>query len=80
MLLTGLAVMSSAAEPLRNRREFVAALNKIEEEMPEAEVLKLLGKPDDIQTHEDHGGSLGGRGKSGVTARPGISPRRRLAK
>lgn len=42
-----------AAEPLRNRREFITALNKIQEGMPEAEVRKLLGPPDDIRTHDD---------------------------
>jgi hypothetical protein len=40
----------------RTRHEFVAALAKVEEGMPEDQVLGLLGKPDDIQTQRDPGG------------------------
>jgi hypothetical protein len=48
---------SVAAEPetekLRSRREFAAAMNKLEEGMLADEVLRLLGPPDDIRTRSD---------------------------
>ncbi|HXY37074.1 MAG TPA: hypothetical protein VEI07_22795, partial [Planctomycetaceae bacterium] len=48
-----------AGEPLRDRRAFAEAMNKIKEGMPEAEVIALVGQPDDVSTDKDWGGSLG---------------------
>ncbi len=39
-----------------SRHEFAHKLSQVKEGMPEAEVLALLGKPDDIRTHTDAGG------------------------
>lgn len=46
---------SRAAEPLRDRREFAAAISKVNEGMSADDVLKLLGKPDDVITRRDTG-------------------------
>ena len=47
-----------ASPPLRDRRAFAAAMNKIHEGMSQAEVVALLGKPDDVQTQIDWGNIL----------------------
>lgn len=39
-------------EPPRSRRAFAQAINKVNEGMPEAEVVALLGKPDAVSTEE----------------------------
>src|SRR5439155_26392043 len=38
------------------RQAFARAMSKIKEGMAEKDVLALLGKPDDIRTHNDPGG------------------------
>src|SRR5690349_10336459 len=40
----------------KTRAEFVKAIAQIKEGMTEAEVVALLGKPDDVRTHRDPGG------------------------
>src|SRR5262245_48298283 len=45
-----------AAAPLPARKDFAAKLARIKEQMPAAEALAILGKPDDIRTQEDPGG------------------------
>jgi len=40
----------------KTRAEFVKAIANVKEGMMEAEVLALLGKPDDVRTHRDPGG------------------------
>lgn len=45
-----------ASDPLRSRSDFAKAINKVREGMLEAEVLALLGPPDDILTKRDLGG------------------------
>ncbi len=45
---------AQAVEP--TRAEFAAAMAKITKDMKADEVLKLLGKPDDIRTRFDPGG------------------------
>jgi hypothetical protein len=52
-LLAIAASSSHAKEPTRNRRAFAEAMNRVKEGMSEAEVLALLGKPDDVST-ENH--------------------------
>jgi thiol-disulfide isomerase/thioredoxin len=42
------AAVSPANEPPRDRRAFTQALNKIKNGMPEAEVIAIVGRPDDI--------------------------------
>jgi hypothetical protein len=42
-----------AGEPLRDRRAFAEAMNKIKEGMPEEEVIERLGQPDDVSTDKD---------------------------
>src|SRR5204863_104002 len=44
------------ADQPRTRREFAKAMSKLKEGMSEAEVLSLLGRPDDIRTQHDPGG------------------------
>src|SRR5262245_46388400 len=50
------AMAQPPSEPPRTRAEFASAMNKVKEEMPQAEVLALLGKPHDFKTEEDPGG------------------------
>jgi hypothetical protein len=50
-----LTTSSQATEPLRDRREFAAAISKVNEGMSAGDVLKLLGKPDDVVTRHDVG-------------------------
>ncbi len=45
--------LSHAKEPQRDRRAFAAAMNKIKEGMSEAEVVALVGQPDDVTTGRD---------------------------
>jgi hypothetical protein len=53
------AVMEIAAScalanpPARNRRAFAAAMSKVHEGMSQAEVIALIGKPDDVTTQKD---------------------------
>lgn len=44
-----------ASKP-KTRAEFVKAIAQVKEGMTEAEVVALLGKPDDVRTHRDPGG------------------------
>jgi hypothetical protein len=55
LLATPTIVVSKchSGERTRGRREFVQALNHVKAGMTEAEVLALLGKPDDIQSLTD---------------------------
>jgi hypothetical protein len=50
--------VSPAKEPPRGRRAFVQALNKIKKGMPEAEVIAIVGRPDDIGGKKER--NLGG--------------------
>jgi len=43
------------ANPPKTRREFARAMSEVTVGMSEKEVLAILGKPDDIQTHSDPG-------------------------
>lgn len=58
--ITSLVVGSTGAdEPpvtARSRKDFAAAMSRVTVGMPEAAVLSLLGKPDDIRTEHDAGG------------------------
>lgn len=47
---------AGGASKSKTRAEFVKAIAQVNEGMTEAEVLALLGKPDDIRTHRDPGG------------------------
>lgn len=40
-------------EPARDRRAFAAAMSKVQEHMPAAQALSLVGKPDDIMTSDE---------------------------
>ncbi|HEY2413596.1 MAG TPA: hypothetical protein VGI40_15205 [Pirellulaceae bacterium] len=42
--------------PARSRKDFAAAMSRVTEGMLEAEVLSLLGKPDDVRSEHDAGG------------------------
>jgi hypothetical protein len=48
-----------AKEPPRDRRAFAEAMNKVKEGMPAAEVLALVGRPDDILTGNESELTLG---------------------
>jgi len=50
------AAADPPAEPLRSRHEFATAMNKVKVGMSEAEVVALLGRPDDMRTERDPGG------------------------
>lgn len=53
-LLIGLAGLGHAeAEPPANRREFAAAMAKVETGTPKETIVRLLGKPDDVRTGKD---------------------------
>jgi hypothetical protein len=57
LALTALSVgVVPAGDRPRTRRELVDAINKVEEGMSRAQVIALLGKPDDIRTEDDRGG------------------------
>jgi hypothetical protein len=56
LLLAITARNSLATEPPRDRRAFVEAMNRVKVSMWEAEVLALVGKPDDVTTSKDWGG------------------------
>ena len=47
------ASISTAKEPPRDRRAFAREMGKIKEGMPQAEVIKILGPPDDVLTRKD---------------------------
>jgi hypothetical protein len=47
------ASISIAKEPPRDRRAFAREMGKIKEGMPQAEVIKILGPPDDVTTKKD---------------------------
>jgi hypothetical protein len=49
-------VADEAVIAVRSRREFAEAMSRVTEGMPAAEVVRLLGKPDDIRTEHDAGG------------------------
>ena len=57
-LLAAAALSSFAAEPLRDRRTFAEAMNKVKEGMSEAEVISLVGKPDDVRRRIGNSESL----------------------
>jgi hypothetical protein len=42
-----------AKEPVRNRRAFAEAMNKVQQGMSQVEVIALVGKPDDVSTQKD---------------------------
>ena len=44
---------SSAKQPVRNRRMFARAMNKVLRGMSQAEVIALVGKRDDVSTQKD---------------------------
>src|SRR5580704_11027272 len=49
-----IAVCSAPAlPPLRNRRAFAEAMSKVHEGMSQAEIIALVGKPDDVTTQKD---------------------------
>jgi hypothetical protein len=49
-----IAVCSALANPpLRNRRAFAEAMSKVHEGMSHAEIIALVGKPDDVTTQRD---------------------------
>jgi hypothetical protein len=50
------ALAADDAPVAKTRHQFAAAISKVEKGMPAAEVLKLLGKPDDIRGESDPGG------------------------
>jgi hypothetical protein len=52
------APISYGNEPPRSRRAFAEAMNKVKKGMPEAEVIALLGQPDDVTTDKDWGGRI----------------------
>lgn len=56
VLLATAARISPASEPPRSRREFAEVMSKVKVSMREAEVLALVGKPDDVTTSKDWGG------------------------
>ena len=56
LLLVCTSAQSQTALQPRTRAEFTAAMGKIHEGMLEEEVLKILGKPDDVRTQTDPGG------------------------
>jgi hypothetical protein len=45
-----------ADDPARTRHEFARAIGDVTEGMPEAKVLALLGRPEDVKTENDPGG------------------------
>ena len=47
------ATSALANAPSRNRRAFAAAMSKVQEGMSQAEVIALVGKPDDVTTQKD---------------------------
>ncbi|HXY34853.1 MAG TPA: hypothetical protein VEI07_11540 [Planctomycetaceae bacterium] len=47
-----------AGEPLRDRRAFAEAMNRIKKGMPEEEAVALVGQPDDVSTDKDWNGAL----------------------
>ena len=53
ILLAIAAPSSFAKEPPRNRRAFAKAMGKVKVGMSEAQVLALVGKPDDVSTPKD---------------------------
>ena len=57
-LLAIAAPFSLAKEPPRNRRAFAEAMSRVKEGMPQAEVLALIGKPDDIRASGYSGGLM----------------------
>ena len=52
------APFSLAKETPRNRRAFAEAMSRVKEGMPQAEVLALIGKPDDIRVSGYSGGLM----------------------
>lgn len=52
------APFSLAKETPRNRRTFAEAMSRVKEGMPQAEVLALIGKPDDIRVSGYSGGLM----------------------
>jgi hypothetical protein len=61
-LLALAPAFSHAGEPLRDRRAFADAMNKVKAGMSEDAVIALVGRPDDVSTEKDwpwrHGGTL----------------------
>src|ERR1700722_15216764 len=52
--ILGIAVSSALANaPSRNRRAFAEAMSQVQEGMSQAEVIALVGKPDDVTTQKD---------------------------
>ena len=54
--LVSVASHATGAEPAHSRHEFARAISQVEEGMPEADVLALLGWPDDVRSSRDPGG------------------------
>ncbi|HEV8000340.1 MAG TPA: hypothetical protein VGP63_10700, partial [Planctomycetaceae bacterium] len=59
--------LAFAQEPPRDRRAFAEAMSKIKEGMTEAEVLALVGKPDDIRASGTWGASQAREWRYGVS-------------
>ena len=58
VVLVNVVPFALAKEPSRSRREFAQAMNRVKEGMTEAEVVALLGKPDDVHKQIDWGSML----------------------
>jgi hypothetical protein len=58
--LATLLAKSQAADPPRTRHEFAKAVGKVRLTMSHADVVALLGRPDDIRTERDDGISTAG--------------------
>jgi hypothetical protein len=58
ILLCFLALLNDSVQAQKTRAEFAQAMAKVKEGLPSEEVAKILGKPDDIVTSADFGGSF----------------------
>ena len=56
LLIGSLPVFPQSKPPTRSRAEFAKAMGRITENMPQNEVVAILGQPDDIRTESDPGG------------------------
>lgn len=56
LLLAAVASTSGAADPPRSRHEFAKAISELKKGMPQVQVVRLLGRPDDVRTELDPGG------------------------
>ncbi|HEX4072873.1 MAG TPA: hypothetical protein VHX68_16960, partial [Planctomycetaceae bacterium] len=53
VFVTIAAPSALAKQPVRNRHAFSEAMNKVQQGMSQAEVIALVGKPDDVSTQKD---------------------------